>query len=68
MSVNIPVPKFARQVLRKVAEPALEPGQEGIGLGDVIHGITKRAGLKHCSGCAKRKNNANRAVVFGRPR
>lgn len=58
----------ARRIAEKIAEPVLEPGQEEVGLGDVVHGVTKRVGLKHCHGCAKRKKAMNRRVAFGRPR
>lgn len=64
----MPLPKFARQVLHKVAAPALEPGQENIGLGDVVHGVTKRVGLKHCRKCAESKAKLNKRFVIGRPR
>ena len=66
------MPKFVDQVLHKVARavaaPVLEPGQEEVGLGDAIHGVTKRLGLKHCHKCAKRKAALNKRKVSGRPR
>lgn len=68
MALRVPLPKFARQALHKVAAPAMEPGQEDIGLGDVVHGVTKRLGMKHCRDCAKDKDRMNKTVVFGRPR
>jgi hypothetical protein len=64
--------KFQNQTLhrvaRAVAKPALEDGQEDVGLGDVFHGVTRRIGIKHCAKCKKRKQKANAKVVFGRPR
>lgn len=59
--------KMLHKVVRKVADPVLEPGQEDVGLGDVIHGLTHRVGAKHCGPCAKKKAKANKKVVFGRP-
>lgn len=64
--------KFQNQTLhrvaRKLAEPVLEDGQQDVGLGDVIHGVTRRVGAKHCAKCQKRKKTANSKIVFGRPR
>lgn len=60
-------PKFVQQVLHSVAAPVLPEGQEHVGLGDLIHGMTHRAGIKHCSKCAAKKAKANR-ISFGRPR
>lgn len=66
--LNLRVPKFVEQGLRRLAENVIEPGQEQVGLGDVIHGATQRLGVKHCAKCAKRKRGANRRIAFGRPR
>lgn len=66
--INIPVPKFVQQGLRRLAENVVDPDQEQVGLGDVLHGATQRMGIKHCAKCAKRKRGANRRIAFGRPR
>ena len=64
--------KFVNQtlhrVVRKIAEPVIEQEQEDVGLGDVIHGVTHRIGAKHCAKCQKKKQAANRRLVFGRPK
>jgi hypothetical protein len=64
--------KFMNQTLHRVAkavaEPVLQEDQEEVGMGDVIHGVTSRLGVRHCSKCAKRKQAANRKLSFGRPK
>lgn len=62
------IPKFMEQSLRRIAKPVLEEGQEEFGLGDVVHGATRRAGIKHCSDCTRRKKGMNRRFRFGRRR
>lgn len=35
----------------------------GVGLGDVVHGATRRLGIPHCDGCARRKAALNRVRI-----
>jgi hypothetical protein len=47
----------------EVRVPMLRSGRK-IGLGDLIKGLTKTAGIKPCSGCQKRAQALNRRLVF----
>lgn len=33
------------------------------GLGDAVHGVTRRLGVPHCDGCAQRKAALNRVPI-----
>jgi hypothetical protein len=62
------VDRIARRALHKVAQPVLQQGQREFGLGDVAHGLTHRAGIKHCSKCAQKKEAMNKKMRFVAPR
>lgn len=36
------------------------------GLGDVVHKVTSKLGIKECGGCKKRREALNKAVPFGK--
>jgi hypothetical protein len=40
--------------------------EEDIGLGDVIKKATSAAGIKSCSGCARRAAHLNHRIVFSK--
>ena len=46
------------------AQPA--PPERIRGLGDVVHKVTSRLGIRECGGCKKRREALNKAVPFGK--
>jgi len=36
------------------------------GLGDVVHKVTSKLGIRECGGCKKRREALNKAVPFGK--
>jgi hypothetical protein len=60
--------RLARRALHRIAQPVLEQGQREFGAGDVLHGLTHRAGIKHCSKCAQKKEELNKKLRFVAPR
>ena len=46
------------------AQPA--PPERIRGLGDVVHKVTSKLGIRECGGCKKRREALNKAVPFGK--
>ncbi len=40
--------------------------KNSVGLGDLVHTLTKRMGLRECPGCEKRREWLNRLVISRR--
>lgn len=59
--------RLLARALHRVAQPVLQQGQREFGVGDVVHGVTHRLGVKHCAPCAKRKAALNKKKSFSVP-
>ena len=43
-----------------------KPVERVRGLGDVVHKVTSKLGIRECGGCKKRREALNKAVPFGK--
>jgi hypothetical protein len=65
-------PVYGRGERTAAAEPAPRPApmpqqpKPMRGLGDAIHKVTSKLGIKECGGCAKRRATLNKAFPFGK--